>query len=319
MVGADSRPTVVVNVGPWDVETWRAALSSLDADIVFWPWDGITAFDEPYYLCAWKAPAEFFRQFPEPKAIISLGAGVDHILDTAPSIRCPVVRIVSPSLTARMVEYVSLAVIYLHRQVSVLCARQQRREWIDMIQPQADAVTVGILGLGVMGQACAKALQAIGYRVCGWSRTRHTGLGLDSFSGPEGFQPFLQGLDVLCNLLPATAGTRDLIGTGTFQAMTCPGLGMRYFINAGRGETVREPDLISALETGLLGGAVLDVFAGEPLDAGSVLWGMDNVLITPHIAANSDPVAIVAEVAAAIAALEAGRTPANIVDVVRGY
>jgi len=318
-MGVSPRPTVIVNVGPWDVKAWRSAFAALDADALFWPEDGDVTPDAPYYLCAWKAPAGFFQRFTEPKAIISLGAGVDHILDVVPEIRCPVVRIVSPSLTARMVEYVSLAVLYLHREVPLLRARQRRKEWIDMIQPQASAVTVGLLGLGVMGQACAKALQALGYKVRGWSRTPHDDPGIDSFSGKEGLPAFLSGLDVLCNLLPATAETNGLIGTSTFEAMTCPGLGVRYFVNAGRGETVRELELIAALETGLLGGAVLDVFANEPLDAGSALWGMDNVLVTPHVAANSDPVAIVADVASAIAALEAGRIPANTIDRENGY
>ena len=88
---------------------------------------------------------------------------------------------------------------------------------------------------------------------------------------------------------------------------------------AGRGDTVVQSDLIEALQSGVLDGAVLDVFTPEPLPPDNPLWGMPNVLITPHVAADSNPATIVPDIFRRVAQLEQGITPSPTVDLLRGY
>jgi glyoxylate/hydroxypyruvate reductase A len=171
-----------------------------------------------------------------------------------------------------------------------------------------------------LGAASGKALQAIGYDVAGWGRSTRTDSPFPVFAGRENLDAFLARTQILVNVLPNTPETKAFVGRDIFARLAkMSGQTGAYFISAGRGETVVEPELVEALRSGVLAGAVLDVFNKEPLPDESPLWTMENVLITPHAAADSDPPSIVAQIMNTVAALERGEVPTVTVDLTRGY
>src|SRR5262249_39285315 len=150
----------------------------------------------------------------------------------------PIVRIVDTDLTMRMTEYVVLHVLKYHRQQRLYEQQQRERAWRDHDQPAANEVMVGVLGLGVIGAHAALVLQAIGFRVAGWSRTPKQVPGIECFSGQVGLESFLRRTEMMVCLLPATPATRGLLNIDLFRRLKYDGvLGGGYLINAGRGAT----------------------------------------------------------------------------------
>lgn len=313
---------IVVATGPWDAGPWREAFERKAGGrrVRVWPDDGADLGDAPYVISSWKADARVFEQALEPTAVFSLGAGVDHLQPLERKPHIPVGRIVDPDLTMRMVEYVSFAALYLHRKIRAYEASQAQRRWVPLAQPAASSVCVGIMGVGVLGTACAEMLQKMGFQVVGWARSKREQSAFQVFAGQEELPEFLARTHILVSLLPSTPATKGLIDMNVFRSLgQSSGLGAPCFVSAGRGEAVAEPDLIQALNEGVLGGAVLDVFEVEPLPSDSPLWTFPNVLLTPHVAADSDPEVVVEQIIKNIERLEAGQEIEQQVDLSRGY
>lgn len=186
----------------------------------------------------------------------------------------------------------------------------------------ASAVRVGVMGLGVLGRDAAEKLAALGFQVAGWSRSPRQVPGITCFSGESGLAPFLARTDILVVLLPATPDTAGIIDAGLIAGLARDGaLPDRFpvIINAGRGALQNEDDILAALDTGTLKGASLDVFGQEPLPADSPFWRHPLVSVTPHVAAESDPQAIVEGIVAEIARHERGEPLRHVVDPGKGY
>lgn len=272
------------------------------------------------YVAAWKPPEGVIATLPRLKAIFNLGAGVDALLADRTLPAVPIVRVVDPNLTKRMTEYVVLHVLDHHRQMRLHRAAQARREWIGPDQHSADAVRVGLMGLGEIAQDAAQVLLRLGFQVSGWSRSPRHVDGVACYSGADGLKPFLARTDILVVLLPLTPDTRGIVDTRLLKGLARDGvLGRPVLINAGRGGLQVERDILACLDDGTLGGATLDVFEQEPLPADSALWTHPLVTITPHNAADSDPDAITAYVCGQIADHERGAPLRNVVDRTRGY
>ncbi len=272
------------------------------------------------YACAWKAPPGLLAGLPNLRAIFSLGAGVDHLLSDSSLPDVPIVWIIDPDLTMRMTEYVVLHVLLHHRRFKKYDENQRARVWRDERDPAASEVRVGIMGLGVLGLAAARALGTLGFSLAGWSRTPKAAAGVTVFAGEAGLRPFLARTDILVSLLPLTPETRGMLGYELFQGLARDGaLGGPVLINAGRGGVQVEADILRALDDGTLAGASLDVFEREPLPAESPLWTHPRVFVTPHNAAQSDPRALTRYVLAQIERFERGLPLENVVDRRRGY
>jgi len=273
-----------------------------------------------HYACAWKPPAGLLASLPNLRAIFSLGAGVDHLMHEPSLPDVPIVRIVDPDLTARMTEYVVLHVLLHHRRFKLHDAQQRDRIWGENSDPAASEVCVGIMGMGVLGQAAAAALAPLGFQLAGWSRTKKPAAAVETFSGESGLKPFLARIDILVCLLPLTAGTRGILNYDLLRGLARDGaLGGPSLINAGRGGLQIEADILRALDDGTLAGASLDVFQQEPLPATSAFWTHPKVFLTPHNAAQSDPRALTKYVLGQIERFERGLPLENVVDRNRGY
>jgi glyoxylate/hydroxypyruvate reductase A len=198
--------------------------------------------------------------------------------------------------------------------------QQSERVWRDHPDPSAAEVRVGIMGMGVLGRAAAAALAPLGFKLAGWSHTRRSIPGVETFAGQGELHRFLARTDILVCLLPLTPATRGILRYDLFRQLARDGaLGGPALINAGRGGLQVEADILRALDDGTLTGASLDVFEREPLPTASPLWPHPNVYVTPHNAAQSDPRALTKYVLAQITRIERGLAPENVVDRARGY
>ena len=274
------------------------------------------------YIFTWKPRPDAFEGLSNLKAVLSLGAGVDALLQH-PNLPkdVPVVRFVDEHLAQQMSDYV-VSQVTLHQRLATRFKRDQAaKRWVQLYPAPAWDANVGIMGLGQLGLDAIRHLKVFGYRLRGWSRSPKTIEGVEVFTGPEQFEAFLSGTDILVNLLPLTAETRGILNYETFSKLRRDGLDGEgpVIVNAARGGHQKEADILRALEDGTLKAASLDVFETEPLPLDSPLWQRDDVYITPHIAAASSERTGVAYFSRVIREHEAGKPLPNVVDISRGY
>jgi glyoxylate/hydroxypyruvate reductase A len=311
---------ILVASGPWDPTPWAEAARAIEPGRPVFVWPDLPDPSSVRYVMAWHPPEAALAALPRLDVIFSLGAGVEHILSRRNLPNAPVARIVSEDLTARMTEWVTLQVLMHHRQQRHYDRLQRERRWHELRQPAASEVRVGVMGLGEIGRDAAEVLVRLGFRVAGWSRRPSAVAGVESFYGAAGLDPFLARTDILVVLLPLTPETRGLLAMPLFRKLARDGaLGGPVLVNAGRGGLQVEADIARAVEEGILIGASLDVFETEPLDPASPLWGLENVIVTPHCAGWSDPMELTGQIMEQIAAFEAGLPLRHLVDRVTSY
>ncbi|MCC7045174.1 MAG: glyoxylate/hydroxypyruvate reductase A [Alphaproteobacteria bacterium] len=298
--------------GPWWRDEFKKALPDLEFRLH--PEIGNPADIE--YALVWDPPPGLLASLPALKVIFSMGAGVDHLFkDPALPRHLPVVRIVDARLTGLMVEYAVMYALRFHRDIPTYEEQQRQKVWKELSLKQCSDRRVGVMGLGEIGGAVARAMAALGFDVAGWSRRPKDIAGVRSFAGKEGLTPFLARSDIVICVLPLTPDTADILDARAFAAMPRGS----YVINIGRGRQLVEPDLLAALDNGQLAGAALDVFRAEPLPPDSPLWSHPRLLVTPHLAAATDPRSSVAQIVENIKRDRAGQKPINTIDTQAGY
>ena len=313
--------SVLIAISGWDPKPWRARMEAL------LPRHEIAMLNEPFdrasvrYALSWRQPPGALKDLPDLRVILSLGAGVDHLFSDPALPDRPIVRVVDPDLTNRMSEWVVMHALAHLRQLRRYERQQSERVWADDDQqPRASDIQIGVLGLGVMGKDAAVKLKALGFKVAGWSASPKSLAEVACFSGADGLKLLLAQTDILVVLLPLTEATCGIINAPLLSQLNRGGsLGGPILINAGRGGLQVEADLLTALASGALKGASLDVFEREPLPKDSRLWSHPAVYVSPHNAAISSPQAIAALVARQIEADERGEPLDHVVDRRRGY
>jgi glyoxylate/hydroxypyruvate reductase A len=299
-----------------DPSVWKAELAKAipGLEVRIWP-DSGDAGDIEFAL-AWNPPPGLLASFPNLRFIQALGMGIDHFL-TDPDLpkTVPLARLVDPDMARQMSEFVVHAVLRFHRQATLYAHHQDNRLWRQEAIPDTGNATVGIMGLGVLGADAAAKLDAIGFRVRGWSLRPHDAENIESFHGPNGFEEFMRETQFLVCLLPLNGSTADIINKDT--------LGMlpegAYVINVARGGHVVEDDLLDAVNSGHIAGAALDVFRSEPLAPDHPFWPHPKIHVTPHIAALTNPITAARLVAENIRRAADGQPPDNLIDPKRGY
>jgi glyoxylate/hydroxypyruvate reductase A len=288
------------------------ALKAPELEFCQWPYAGDPA--RVRYLAAWEPPANL-SEFPNLALLLSVGAGIDQFDFSALPDDLPVVRMVEPGIVGGMVEYVTLAALSLHREWLTYRAQQRAGIWKGLRVRPAGSRRIGVLGLGVLAQAVLAQLHGLGFPCAGWSRSQHAVEGVDCYAGPEALAPFLARTDILVCLLPLTQDTRGILDKQVFDALP-PGAAL---ISCGRGGHLVQDDLRSALDSGQLSQAVLDVCDPEPLPAGHWLWEHPQVMLTPHIASMTQPETAVDVVLDNIQRFRSGQPLTGLVARNRGY
>jgi glyoxylate/hydroxypyruvate reductase len=295
---------------------WKPQLVRLMPELEVRTWPEIGDPADIDYALVWRPEPGFLASLPNLKLILSLGAGVDHILcDSHLPSGVPIVRLVDPYLTDAMSEYVVLQVLRLHRRDLDYRAQQESGIWLELDQKNAAERTVGILGFGEIGQDAGRKLATLGFSVSGWARRERTVTGFAAFVGAAGLPRLLAQSEILVCLLPLTTATQGILCARTF-ALLPRGAAL---VNAGRGGHLVEEDLIPALDSGQLSAAALDVFREEPLPPGHPFWHHPRILVTPHIAGITNPLTAAPIILDNIRRFEAGRPLLHQVDPARGY
>lgn len=284
------------------------------ADIRTWPDTGDPG--DIAFALAWRAPQGLFAELPGLRAVSSLGAGVDELCgrdDIADDVA--IGRLAGPRLAADMAAWLVAVVVGRWRRLDAVVDAQTRGRWAPPgIEPPP---TIGLLGTGAMGAVAARAFGAVDLPTLGWNRRgrRVAGLNLEILAGRRGLYEIAGRSDALVNLLPLTPSTRDLLDAGLFAAMR-PG---SLLVNVGRGGHLVEADLLTALDRGRPGCAVLDAFRIEPLPADHPFWAHPRVLVTPHCASITRPAEAARLAAESYRRVIDGRPPLGAVDRDRGY
>lgn len=256
------------------------------------------------------------KQLPNLKWVHSVWAGVERLmadLDHNPQLK--VVRLIDPQLAATMAEAVVAWTLYLHRDMPLYAKQQRNKQWLEHEYTPAEEKTVSILGLGELGLAAAMKLKAVGFKVCGWSRSQKSIDNIQCYYGDNGLLEMLAKTDFLICLLPLTPQTKNLINHNFFSMLKK----QASLINFGRGAIIDDDALKQTLDFEHLAHAVLDVFHQEPLSQDSWHWTHQNITVLPHISAPTNRKTASAIVAKNIQQYRINGTIPKYVDRKTGY
>lgn len=266
-------------------EQWKALFAEHAPDIEWRAWPDIGDPKDIKYLAAWTAPDDVQTLLPNLEVVFALSAGVDQLdLSRLPE-ALPVVRLLDPGIGKGMCEYACLAVLSLHRDM--LRYRQQQREGRWQAHPlrPSSKRRVGVMGLGLQAQQILGSLQPFGFQLSGWARSEHRIDGVVCHAGVDQLPKFLSQCDILICVLPLTEQTTGILNRELFAQLP-QGAAL---VNMGRGRHLVEEDLLEALDSGQLSAALLDVLQQEPADPSHPFWNHPQILLTPHIAAMTQP------------------------------
>lgn len=262
-----------------DIDGLRTELLSRAPDLDLRVWPELRNASEIEFAVAWRPPRDIFEQLQALRAVSSLGAGVDGLLDhpgLPPEI--PVGRIAGPRLAADMAAYLVAMVISAWRDFDGFRTARLAREWRPYAPSRAPRI--GLMGGGCMARAAARAFSALELEVAICNRSGSPVEECPTRGGSEGLNWVASRSDFLINLLPLTADTRGILNASLFSAMPEGST----LINVGRGAHLIELDLIEALDRVRPSAAILDVFESEPLPRAHPFWDDERITITPHSA-----------------------------------
>lgn len=267
----------------------------------------------------WMPPDDFFDGLSSLKTIYAFSAGVDHLLQH-PGLPADatIIRLRDAGMAQQMAEYALYGTLHYQRQMGRLRQAQAQHQWLDDIRANITAsIGIGVLGAGALGLEVAAKFALNGYPVACWSRSARPSPDgvINMYHGKTELTEFLAGSQVLVCLLPLTDETRGILDRQLFARLPRGA----FLINPGRGDHLVESDLLAALDTGQLSGALLDVFCTEPLPESHPFWDHPDILITPHVAAQSLEEDSVNQIVGSIEMIERGELPPGVVDRQRGY
>ena len=213
----------------------------------------------------------------------SLSAGLDGVLFPELVASPVVVTNARGVFREPLAEFVILGILYFAKHVPRLLAQQRRSEWKQFYVEEIAGRTLGVVGYGEIGRAAAAKAHALGMRIAALRRrpglSAHDPLRPKLYSRDQ-LRQMMADCDYIVAAAPLTPETRGMIGAAELDAMKPTGV----IINVGRGPVIDEAPLITALAEKRIRGAALDVFEQEPLPPDHPLWRLDNVLISPHTA-----------------------------------
>ena len=210
-------------------------------------------------------------------------AGIDFVASQTLAASSAIMSNAKGQFSSTLAEYSMMSIAYFAKDVGRLLKQKSQRDWQKYNVLEMRGATLGIVGYGDIGHACAKLASVYGMRIIALKRTISNAQDdpycdeIYTISDKESLNHVFSESDYILVATPLTPQTKGMIGKEQFAHAKQGAV----FINVGRGPVVDEQALIDALKTGRLKGAALDVFETEPLPETSELWGLDNVLMSP--------------------------------------
>jgi len=298
-----------------DMTSLAEELSKLDSNLDVEVWPKVAHKDRITFAVAWNHPKNILGNYPNLRTVSSLGAGINHLLnDESITTGIHLSRLITTSLKEEMAEFV-LQVVLSYRHHTTRYTDQKREAYWGKhtLVPIKDSV-IGVMGLGEMGLSTANLLIKNGYQVNSWSKSGKEIANIRSFKESE-IDDFLAQTNILICLLPLTNETKGILDLDLFKKLKNPS----YLINVGRGQHLVEEDLIYGIDTNVLAGAWLDVFEEEPLPTNHLFWNRPKIMITPHVAAITDPKEAAEQILENYKRSLSGMELINAVDRSKGY
>jgi glyoxylate/hydroxypyruvate reductase A len=277
--------TLLFKVDPDRGRAWKALFAEHAPDIEVRLWPEIGDPSQIRYLATWQPPEDIAGHFSNLQVLFATSAGVDQFDSNALPPSVQIVRMLDPGIAQGIVEYATLAVLALHRDLPLYLDQQRQGLWQVQQNVPAAQRRVGVMGLGNLGQAVLRQLHGFGFALRGWSRSAKQIEGVQCYAGDAGLPGFLAGCDILICLLPLTAHTAGILDARLFDALPRGA----SVVNLGRGGHLREADLLAALDSGQLRRAIVDVLSCEPPAPDHPLLHHPKVWVTPHIGAVTHP------------------------------
>ncbi len=276
------------------------------------------AMDHPpenvdYIVYAPHSGAVDLSPYTRARAALGLWAGVETIISN-PTLTMPYARMVDPGLTEGMVEWVTGHVLRHHLGMDADICRTEPK-WHKHVPPLARDRRVGVLGLGELGAACARALAGLNFDVAGWSRRPKQIEGVACHAGPGGLDAVLARSEILVLLLPLTPATENTLDAAALARLPEGAV----ILNPGRGGLIDDEGLLAALDAGQVAHATLDTFRVEPLPEDHPYWRHPRVTVTPHIASETRAATAARVIAENIRRGQAGEPLLHLVDRSAGY
>lgn len=294
---------------------WRDAVRAALPEVSFECWPDVERTEEIRHVIAWTLPQDVLDALPNLEVLFSVGAGIDQLDPERLPQGLRIVRMIEPGITDTMADFVSMAVLALHRNLPFHLANQRAGIWQWCDVPPARQRSVGVMGLGELGQAALAALAPHGFRLSGWSRSPRQIPGVSCHSGTDGMDAFLSQAEILVCLLPLTNETRGILCRETFARMPRGA----SLVNVARGGHLVQDDLLAALDDGQLSAAFLDVTSPEPLPADHPFWLHPGIILTPHVAGITRRDSAVQALIDNVRRELAGQPLLGEVDLTRGY
>jgi len=249
-------------------------------------WRGLLAAAQVSFDFDWYAPSQMPANCPDLRWVQATSSGIGQFVQRTGLDRSEITFTTAGGVHAvPLAEFALTGVLYFVKELPLLAERQAARQWVRYTTRQLAGRRAMVVGLGHVGRKVADVFAAMGVEVWGVARDRDLELAsvtrMTDVDGMDALLPEVQAIVLCCPLTPQTQGLLDR----RRLRLLPPGA---IVVNIARGQVIDEPALIDALADGHLGGASLDVAAAEPLPPESPLWGMRNVLISPHSASTVD-------------------------------
>ena len=294
---------------------WEKAVSSAFPEITWLTWPNVPNPKKVDAIITWTLPDRAFEQFSNVKVIFSVGAGVDQLNPASFPSHIRLVRMIDPAIATQMISYVTSSVLMIHRNHFDYANAKQFHRWAPLPVLLPSECTIGVMGLGNLGQQVAVTLNQLGFNLRGWSRNTKSLSNITTFSGNNALGEFLSQCNILICLLPLTEDTKGILNNTTLSQLP-QGASL---INVGRGDHLVESDLIELLNSNHLKQAVLDVVSQEPLPEDHPFWQHPNIHITPHIASATREQSAAAQLVSNIGRWRNGNVMTGEVSLHQGY
>lgn len=289
---------------------WEAALASYLPDMAVYTYPDIPDPDAIHYALVWSHPAGDLARYSNLRCILSLGAGMEHLLNDPDLPDVPLVSLGDPAMSIDMANYALYWTINAHRHFDQYRVQQTDQHWQRIETVATEQFNVLVLGLGRIAVKVAGSVQAAGFNVDAWDFKQKSAETITTHYGLEDLPELLKQANVVISCLALNHRSKQLINDEFLSHMQPNS----HLVNISRGDIVDETALIEALDQQKISSATLDVCSVEPLPKQHPLWTHPKVRITPHMAGPTPVDSAARIIADNIKLMESGLMPEPLFD-----